>query len=492
MDQESATKYFDLQDIVNDIVDLACVDCVDVGDVKEIGEVITDMITIIEATDELAEGATLVSLKQEAEIEAWREREKFQKQWLEMFNNESGTERSALGGSTLLIEDDDDDDVNGAALFYDGSRTSIATFADGVRVCLSKASITCTILQNLLAVANSTVEALDLTKSLQSYSQCVAKREAILGENAVEKNGGQVARGPANTGITVVAVSKEFEEFPLPPVDPLRCLTLSKVSGKLRFPTITRGPLAVLQQHVTTPDLTLPYALEELSPSAAAAEELLEMAMQVKAPLLALRLATVIFGAHRTGVSFFDAMGAQRMRTLMENSFLFEYGVKDWLHMEVLGGQAIAPAMDVMWWVRFLREATTELESKRQAAFTDHEGVWRQVYAETRVRVFVAHGVHALSSEEVALWAESIGRYVEYLSLRDTRIGDAEVEVLSSCCPQLKSLDLSFTAVTDKAVAMLVHSCHHLAECSVQGCDVSAQSQDALKRHCTENRRRGS
>ena len=496
VDPEMSVKYFGVQDTIKYIVDLACVQCVDVGNIVTIGQVVSDMISVVEASNDLVDGAALLSLKMDTEEQALKEREKFQRHWLDVYHDSH--EEKAIRGLAAAVESQDEEEMLAPAIFYDGSPHAITSAADGVRVCIAKAANSCYQLQQLVRTTNSTVEALELIQSLQTFTACVNKRNSLLGLDQGPSRSGQEAdisrsaqSAPSAGRSSVTMVSKEFEEFNLPPVDPLRCLVLRGASGKVRFPTIPSASMDVLSHHLRCSDLAIPQALLALPTSPKASEQLLEMAIQMKAPVLALRLVTIIFASTTPSGSFFTASSALQVKSLLDQSFMFEYGIKDWLHIEVLGGAPIAAAMDVMWWTRYLSEATAETQtSKREDAFTDHEGSWKQVYAETRVRVFLSFGVHALSREEVALWGQTLGRYVEYISLKDANIGDAEIEVLTSCCQNIKSLDLSYTKITHHSIELIARNLRQIAECSVAGCDLTPTDQDALRRHCTENRRR--
>ena len=70
-------------------------------------------------------------------------------------------------------------------------------------------------------------------------------------------------------------------------------------------------------------------------------------------------------------------------------------------------------------------------------------------------------------------------------------VGDAEIEILAQCCPNLKSLDAGYTNITSRGVDTLVSTATSLVECSVEGCDVPSSVQDQLRRHCVDNRNRG-
>ena len=521
----SAHKYFEMQEMVNDIVDLACIECIDVGSVREIGNIVTDMITIIETSEDLLDNTTLLSLKQDTEAAAWNEREEFQKHWLDVFRNDTElldhtvrrgvtansneARQAAQPPSVLDIENEDDvDEPFEPDLFYDGSPFSITSFSDGVRICMAKAANSSYQLSQMMKVANSSVEALELVQALQEYTATTNRRDVLMGSTDAGPAGGHNTTSASTPGrsthdpgsaahrkdeanAAVIIVSKEFVEFPIQTVDPLRCLALHGVSGKVRFPTIVTSSMEVLAGHLQCSDFNVPHSLTQLKFDSQTSEQLLEMALQMKAPLLVLWFATELFGTRSGPSTIFTSSAALQLRTLVQDGFMFEYGIKDWLHIEVLGGEPITPAMDVLWWIRFVKEASADQSAgERRDAYSSHESAWKQVYAETRVRVFLSFGINAVSREEVSLWTQSLGRYVEYLSLRDSSVTDAEIQILCSCCPNVKSIDLSYTNISGKSVELMVQQLRGLIECNVTGCDLTAQDQDSLRRHCTENKRR--
>ena len=516
-DEEEASKYFMMQSIVKEAVELACVDAVDVGVVKEVGSIINDMISVLEATDDLVDGAQLLSLQEEAEREALGEREEFQEKWLSAFlGADAATAAGASGGSIIRgpVEE------NTTALFYDGSSHFIHSFEDGVKICLAQASVSHHQLQQLLAVATSTVEALDLINAVQSYSTCLSRREALLGAaetgraaaEAAEAAAGGFGMGgggddgfggapplpltegggtdPTRQANEVTLISKEFEEFTVPSGQPLRCLLLAGAAGKVRFPTVSSHALSVVANHLRVSDFNIPTSLRRLDLTTERAEAALDVAIQFKAPLLCLRLATVLFASQGNNEEYFTAPAVVQLQTLFSDGFFFEYPVRDWLQIETLGGEAVSAAMDVLWFIRFCKEALQEV-AHHNNTFADHEGAWKQLFAETRVRAFLSSGVHAVTTEEVTLWSQSLGRLVEFLSFRENnKTSDAEVEVLAQVCPNLKSLDLSYTAVTERAVRSLVENCPRLVECSVIGTQLGSRDVDILRRHCAENKRK--
>eukprot|EP00658_Telonema_sp_P-2_P025899 TRINITY_DN20440_c0_g1_i1.p1 TRINITY_DN20440_c0_g1~~TRINITY_DN20440_c0_g1_i1.p1 ORF type:complete len:304 (+),score=61.67 TRINITY_DN20440_c0_g1_i1:266-1177(+) len=286
----------------------------------------------------------------------------------------------------------------------------------------------------------------------------------------------------------IILVSKEFDEFIVPGSQPLRSLLLADVNGKIRFPSVTSSVLEVVSSYLRCNDFTLPTALRRLELTVEKAEAVMDVAVQFKAPMLALRIASILF-ASRSGAEYFSAPAVAQMQRMFTDSFMFEYPVKDWLAIETLGGDTVAAAMDVMWFIRFSKEALQEMEAHNNN-FPDHEGSWKQLFAETRVRAFLCSGVQAVTQEEVVLWTTSLGRYVEYISFRNQRISDAEVEVLAQCCPNLRSLDLASTNISNQTVKILLEHCKRIVECSVTGTTLGGREVDALRRHCAENKQK--
>jgi hypothetical protein len=264
------------------------------------------------------------------------------------------------------------------------------------------------------------------------------------------------------------------------------------VQGKIRFPTVQAGSLQHIANHLQERDFAVPQQLQHLQLDRPQAEALLEVTFQMKAPLMCLRLITMLFASVDSSVGgssqpFFSPTTSIQLRGLLLDSFFFEYGIKDWLQMELLGADAIATAMDLLWWIRFVKEATADrMTLTGRDSFGDHEGEWKKMYAETRVRVFATFGVHAISRDEATLWAEHLGKLVEYLSFRESAIGDAEVEVVAATCPNMRSIDLSKTKITSEAVGQLVLHCPLLVECSVVGCDLPQTALEKLRQHATQ------
>lgn len=542
---EIADRYFQIQELVYDIVDAACVDCVDVGEVKEVGNIISDMISIIESSEDLLDHASLLALKKQVEDSAVQERREFQKKWLEAFKDEgdgvslvTSTSNAENDERQALLEDVELDNPLASPLYYDGSSRAVRSFNEGLRVCMARASNTASALENLMKVASSAIEVLDLVRCVQDFSSSVSKRQSLLrntsalagtissiqqqqqqtpaGQQQQQQQQGTPAGGttsmfnqsnrlsvaaggsqspatlPGGQAASVILVSKEYTEFPLAQVDPLRCLVLLGVNGKIRFPTVSASSLQHIANHLQERDFVVPQQLQHLQLERAQAESLLEVSFQMKAPLLCLRLITMLFASVDGAVGgsaapFFSPTTSIQLRGLLLDSFFFEYGIKDWLQMELLGADAISTAMDLLWWIRFVKEATADrLTLAGRDTFGDHEGEWKKMYAETRVRVFTTFGVHAISKDEVALWAEHIGRLVEYLTFRETAVSDAEVEVVATCCPNIRSIDLSKTKISSQAIDLLVLHCPLLVECSVVGCDLPQSALESLRRHATE------
>lgn len=497
-DIEASDRYFSMRDIVLDIVDLAVIDGPELKEIRDIGECISDLVTCIELTEDLADGAELLATKEAAEAAAMKERENFQRFWLDLYKDEE-----AASGRSMVVPnhyDEEDDAPHKPLLFYDGSSAAIQSAEDGIRVCLARSANTTQKLANLLKATSSAMVGLELSETIQEYSSTLNKRESLVGMRGGILGEGQhrpsgfmhnqaFATTAADTAGSFNIISKSDEEFAVRNVDPLRCLALHGVTENVRFSSLSSQSLEVLVNHLNLTSAAVPRALSDLVPAnPAEAEMYLQMALQMKAPILALHFATLLFRTPgRDGGYELSMRGVETLQTLFADGFMFEYGVKDWLAIEELGGDDLDTAMDVMWWLRYQREAVVS-DGGQQKPFDDHEGTWKQVYAETRVRVFLSFGVHALSKDEVSLWSSSLGRHVEYLSLNEASIGDPEIDLLVTTCPNLKSLNLTGTSITSRSVTSITQNLHRLIEFSAA--NLSADLQDTLKRHCNLNLQR--
>eukprot|EP00759_Apiculatamorpha_spiralis_P056156 PhF_6_TR7969/c0_g1_i1/m.12120 len=505
-------QYFQMQEIVDHIVDLACVECVDVGDVRQAGQVISNMISVIEAMDDLKDEAVVLHVKQQLRDDVLKERDAFQKTWLDVYKKDEELLASAAARPGVVQEDIEEDRVASelTAMYYDGSNYAITNVEQGVRICLMKAMGSMHMLEGLQQIAVSTQEALELEEALMAYNSAAKKHQALVEDAAsrrppthsiVSHGGGpRATSGAPPAAPTIILVSQEYNEFPVfQPVDPNRCLVLKGVTGKIRFPSIDGKVMSFfaqffnLQEHEISNFLKEVRVITDVPP-----DVLLSVALQLKTPLLVLRLAQILYGSPAGEQYegrcdyFFTVPSATEVRNFLGDSFLFQYGIRDWVYWMSPGaaGRIIFSAMDVLWWIRFLKESSSATPNQPggELKYTDHECTWLGVYAETRVKVFLTFGIHTLSREELQLWRDVLGQNVEYVSVRDSNVGDSEVEVLVACCPYMKSIDLSNTQVTDRGVRMIIDGCGTVQEVSLEGCQVSSQVITQLRDLCQHNR----
>ncbi|KAJ9470700.1 putative leucine-rich repeat protein [Diplonema papillatum] len=274
----------------------------------------------------------------------------------------------------------------------------------------------------------------------------------------------------------LVMVSSDYREFPTNYADLSRCAALQNAKGKIRFPAVSAALLSIVAEFLTMNDGQVPTFLQSLEGRLQAADippaDMFGLAIQLKSPLLLSALSGLVYGrtaGPNAAQHAFTQDTAGQLWNAIEGTML-AFSIRDWIHWESHGGPAVAAALDVCWWGRTLHEAAP---GDAVSPFADHLGAWRQVYAESRVRAFLTRGLSTLPSEEISLWNSAFGALVEYISLKDSPVSDPEVEVLTMCCPHLKSVDLSLTDVTDTAVEYLVGRCHSLADINVDGTRIS-------------------
>eukprot|EP00756_Hemistasia_phaeocysticola_P044197 Hpha_TRINITY_DN1780_c0_g2::TRINITY_DN1780_c0_g2_i1::g.158428::m.158428 len=306
---------------------------------------------------------------------------------------------------------------------------------------------------------------------------------------------GEASQPPKPGAAALTMVSRDYREYRVEAADSSRCLALKAAKGKIRFPEVHSSLLSVVAYFLSLPDSEISSFLlgleETLHQAGVQPQALLALATQLKSPLLTLRAAALLYGTpvpttaegHDRSISG-DA--ASQLKVALESSFLMSFGVKDWLQWEALGGGAVIPVLDVLWWVRYVKEAAPA-SGEQPPAFPDYEQAWKQMYAETRVRVFLSRGTQQLQREEVALWSGSFGELVQYLSFRDRAIGDDEVEVLTACCPNLRSLDLSGTQVTDRTVDILQRGCPNLSDVNADGSRMTPRGRKQLADYASAN-----
>ncbi|KEG10495.1 putative leucine-rich repeat protein [Trypanosoma grayi] len=484
------------REIVDDIIDVA----VTGGEVAALGRVVEMMVTCVETAEDMTDGVVLERLRADAEEAAWAERQAFLQEWGELCNAQRRPSSfdDALDAAVEAPE----------PLFSAGSQQRVLSASDGVRVCLARAAEDADRLQELLRVANSALHSLELVQCLREYNDTLQKREqALFGQRS--KNDGDKSHhrnhhlhnmnntndkgveGVLSVDSTAVVtrprlvtlVSREQREIPLYALDPFRCLKLH--GDRIRVPFLEFGytELRVLGDHMNAPEEEVAAQLRDLDPPADKQKRMLHMALELQAPLLALRLFPLVY-CRATG-RFGDEAASAVREVVRANDFFLRYGVRDWLQLETLGGPAIASGMDVLWWLRYQREAGDGAE-----LYSSYSGAWKQVYAETRVRLLLSRGASRVSEAEASLWFEGLGRHVAFISFKgQTHVADAEVAMLAAACPLLQSLDLSGTAVMDESVRLLDTRCKCLVECSVAGSRVSREAAARLSDICMRNAR---
>ncbi|KAH9593146.1 hypothetical protein LSM04_004236 [Trypanosoma melophagium] len=423
------------------------------------------MVSCIETAEDIVDGAALESLRVEAEEQAWNERCALLQEWNNIFN--AHNRPSVLDGEILT-------DVP-ETLFYTGSLYVVESPTDGLRICLARAANDANQLQELLRIANSSLHALELTDCLHAYNNVLQKEEEALlefnittsnkNENEEKKSNENFIRKVKSTSTTtplrhLTLVSREQRELPLYVLSPFRCLTIQGDRMHVPLPEFDYAELGVFGEHMNVDDDELATQLRELNPAPDKQERLLNMTLELQAPLLSLRLISLIYC--RSSGCFYDDE-ANRVRELISaESFFFTYGVRDWLRMEELGGPALTNSFDLLWWLHYLREA-----GKGNETYSSYCNAWKQMYAETRVRLLLGRRGGVVAGGHRPL--------------------HAEVGVLVSACPLLQSLDLTGTAVTDESVRLLCSRCRRLVECSVAGSRVSWEAVILLRETCRKN-----
>eukprot|EP01063_Lacrimia_lanifica_P006735 TRINITY_DN14245_c0_g2_i1.p1 TRINITY_DN14245_c0_g2~~TRINITY_DN14245_c0_g2_i1.p1 ORF type:complete len:1688 (+),score=775.19 TRINITY_DN14245_c0_g2_i1:53-5065(+) len=516
--QGGPNVYFEMQSIVKDIVELSLIESVDASTIRVCGQVLNDMITILEFSDTLVDDAVVLTLKEQAVDNAVQENQSFKKAWFDIFSDH---DEGILGNVDGDIGSDFDEDevtrFGHAPLYQQGSSAVINSTEQGLRVCMAKAMNSVQQCEQLLKTIASAQEAAELTDCIADYDTAVAKQVSIIKETVgrnvgsplqpVASTPGQSPYGasvspsaygtpmPEDLPQALVMVSNDNNEFPLDHVDAGRSLALGSASGKIRFGNTPSHVLSVVAAYMLVSDEDLPAFLQDLASrlrgSNAHAGDVLALAVQLKAPYLALAAGglaygTLLPGAHPSQPQYaFNQDTGRGMWTAVEAG-LVDYGLRDWSEWGARGGPAIAPAMDVAWWGRYLRETPKE---EAVTAYTDHEGLWEQMYAETRVKSMLMGGADAIEADELALWRAAFGRLVEYVSLRETTVGDGEVEVLTSCCPNVKSLDLAHTAVTDTTAGLLVGRFPKLIDLNIDGTVITPGLRQRLSSFVAANQR---
>ncbi|KAF5224127.1 hypothetical protein ECC02_002713 [Trypanosoma cruzi] len=470
-------SYLFAREIVEDLIELAAAG----GTVADFGRIAETMVSCVEAAENMVDGAALEALRVEAEEKAWAEREQFIRKWIEMFR--------ARPIKSMFDEALDASVEGPEPLFHAGSSQYIGSGSDGLRVCLARAATDANQLQELLRVANSALHGLELAQCIHAYNDALHKSEKTFFSDGPSKEEKKVIPGKAVTATIsttpqqiVTLVSKERREIYLYSMDPLRCLLLQGEQPRVSFPEIGYAELKVLGDHMNAPEQEVAAQLRDMHPTdERERRNLLNMSIELQAPLIAIRLLPLVYCSETGHFGEEEANGVRKAINGMQ--FLFLYGVRDWLRMESLGGPAVVGGFDVLWWLRYLQEV-----GEGEEAYCSYSGSWKQLYAETRIRVLLSLGVDHVTEEELQLWMEGLGRLVAYMSFKGkANVTDAEVKILIETCPLLQSLDLSGTTVTDDSVRLLCSRCRRLLECSVTGCRISREAEMWLNDLCRKN-----
>ena len=542
--------YFTMQQIVWDVVELSLIESVDASIIKVCGQVINDLVSVIEWTDGLTSDAVVASLTDQAVEATVHENNLFKQTWCEAFldaETDAGGGGGAAGGNGVdgvfeyNTDEEDEGYVLGAAspsgipfdapvpMFQQGSDKTVVSPEHGVRVCLAKAMNAVGQCERVLSIIASAQEVAELTDCISDYDDAVSKQVGIIkasvgagtgGGTKGYLGGGGGAASPSATVVTIntqaaeaaaatpaaehfasdagandandaplVMISSDFEEFPLARIDVERAASLAHAAGKIRFPDVAGPLLSVVASFLNVAEGGLEGWLRGLGAHCAeagvGAEELVSLAVQMRAPLLLAAAAGLVYGTPlTTGATAvhhtFAGDAAQRFWTAASPVYM-AFSVPQWLAWAEQGGVAVAPALDVCWWGRAGVEAPAG--EPEPTDYSAHEGTWRQMYAETRLAAFLKRGLGSLPQEELLLWRGGLGTLVEYVSFKQcAAVGDQEVDVLTQCCPELRSIDLSLTQVTDTAAGYLLQRSSRLTDVNVDGSAVCKKKKKKKKR----------
>eukprot|EP01060_Flectonema_neradi_P007636 TRINITY_DN15359_c0_g1_i1.p1 TRINITY_DN15359_c0_g1~~TRINITY_DN15359_c0_g1_i1.p1 ORF type:complete len:1732 (+),score=384.14 TRINITY_DN15359_c0_g1_i1:60-5255(+) len=516
-------NYFAMQSIVNDMVDLSLNISVDVNATAASRLALSDMITILEWTDELVNDAVVLCLKQQAEEEAFQQNLQFKKVWFDIFND-SDDERN----DNLFDSDDEADDID-AVMYHQGTHNIVQSPEEGVRFCLSRSMNSVHQCEELLKVITSAQEVAELTDAISDYDTAVSRQVNIIRQaigtpapSSVRRGskpqpsyihspqlsyGGHdpstIAESPIatvndvshlgpSTGLdTFTIVSSDYKEFIIQKDKALRCVDLQTARDKIRFPTVSSSILKVLAYFLSVEDDQLAGTLHNLDHTLAEAgvdvQDLHTLATKLKCPLLLARTSAMLYSTQLspspTSSGFVNTPETARALWGSIESIFMSFGIRDWLDWQSLGGNSIKPTMDVCWWGRYMKEVGDD----NQLSYTDHEGKWSQMYAETRVRAFLMRGASAIPHEEVSLWNGPFGSLVEYMSLKESSVTDHEIELVAASCPSLLSLDVSNTAITDSSFELLMSRCPSLSDIKFDGTAITPPVKQRLLQFVSGN-----
>eukprot|EP01064_Diplonema_japonicum_P017686 TRINITY_DN2596_c2_g1_i1.p1 TRINITY_DN2596_c2_g1~~TRINITY_DN2596_c2_g1_i1.p1 ORF type:complete len:1730 (+),score=437.43 TRINITY_DN2596_c2_g1_i1:58-5247(+) len=542
--------YFDMKGVVEDIVDLALVEAVDANNIRVAGQALSDMITIIEWLDSMVNDAVVLTLKEQAVDVTYEENKSFKKVWYDIFNDGDAAEDAIEPISSDEEDDEAGVYQQGSAYIVntpeEGVRVCMAKAMNSVSQCeeLLKviasaqevAELTDSISDYDTAVAKQvsiiknslgpgagaaasvnapTPTALAGNQSIASLTTPARQSVAIPHKDAsilATPNPSHSTRPlrydtPTDHGATpaaetefpvtlpaaeLVMVSSDYQEFPLKSVDVSRCVALQNAKGSIRFPAVHSSQLAVVAQFMRLQDEQLAgflrtfdsvLAEQQLDPN-----EMLGLGVQLKAPLLVARVAGMVYGTPLAGgpdsAGFaYNTDSAKQLWNATEVTFM-PFGIHDWLRWSELSGGSVEPTLDVCWWGRYHKETAS---SQGSLPYVEHEGSWKQMYAESRVKAFLSRGLQAIPSEEIALWNGAFGALVEYISFKDCNIGDDEMEVFTTCCSNVKSLDISLTSCSDLSVGYITTRCPSLIDVNADGANMTPGAVQRLLAFASSN-----
>ena len=516
-------NYFAMQSIINDIVDLSLNISVDVNATAASRLALSDMITLLEWTDELVNDVVVLHLKQQAEEEAFRQNLQFKKVWYDIFNDSDEENKDDLSDS-----DDEIDNQKDAVIYHQGTHNIIQTPEEGVRFCLSRTMNGVHQCEELLKVITSAQEVAELTDAMSDYDSAVSRQVNIIKhaigtpaptstrrgskpqpsyinspQSSYHRDQSTIAESPItnvndatqlghSTGLdTFTMVSSDYKEFVVQRDKAHRCVTLQSARDKIRFPTVSVSLLKVVAYFLSVEDDQIAATLHNLDHTLSEAgvdvQDLHGLASQLKAPLLLARTSAMLYSTQLspspTSTGYTNTPETARTLWNALESIFMSFGIRDWLEWEALGGNSIKPTMDVCWWGRYVKEVGDD----NQLSYSDHEGKWSQMYTETRVRAFLMRGAANIPHEESALWNGPFGALVEYMSLKESSVTDQEIEILSSCCPSLLSLDVSNTTVSSASFESLMARCPSLSDVKFDGTSITPSVKQRLLQFVSNN-----
>eukprot|EP00762_Andalucia_godoyi_P007709 ANDGO_07954.mRNA.1 hypothetical protein len=148
----------------------------------------------------------------------------------------------------------------------------------------------------------------------------------------------------------------------------------------------------------------------------------------------------------------------------LASSFLVTHSIADLAQWDIdMAHSPYNRYVDALWFVRFLEEfsplfAAEDLESLPIRDFQDGAGMWKRIYAETRISVLARAGGKSVISDpdELSLWM-LFSDVVSCLFLaRSVYVDDEVVGSVVDCCPHLDKIDVRQTALTTRGLDSLL------------------------------------